>query len=742
MRPLLVLAVVCAAAAYVIAFGLGEGQLGTPPLDVYGYFYPQILYALHRLAAGGSGLLWNPYQNCGQPFFGITETGLFYPLNAFFLILPPEVALRALLFTNLVIGGLGAYGLERAIGVSRAGAIAGALAFVLGTSAYNVTTWMPTVQAPYVWMPVAMLCCERLVQAPSLRVTLLLGIALAAGLLPGHPQFVLFTCQLAALRVLWSLLDAAERRHFVRAAGGLALAMAVMLLLTAVQFVPSLEVIGESVRHTNLTANEIAPRGGDTLDGIAQAITQRNSLAPFVLVPGFFSLVAVVSSRRRRPALFYLLVAVGFLVLSLGLSTRIGYLYYQLPLSSLFREPVRFRFVTGFCVAVLTGLAVDALVEKGWLAVGAAAAALAGIAAWTARLSTPDWGLAATLLGGATLATAAPRARPLGVALIVATIALAPVVAPLWTMRRFLADDRPLYAHAELFERLRARLTPDDRVHLAQPEQRDLGLQEKSGLIYQIRATTDYETQVSQRYAEYSTMLRRGVLLRNLNQVYFAGPWNPKAVSWPLLDLAAARYLVVDHLADGDADPARLMQLTPLDDDGALRVYENHAALPRAYYVPQIAVVPDRDTRLQRLGAGHEDRRRLALVDENPPSGFLGVPGNQATGEARFVVDEPEHVVLDIDAPERGFLFLADQFFPGWAATVNGEPAPILIGNHTFRLVEVPRGRTTVEFRYRPKRVWIGALISGMTLLLVAGVLIAPLWRGRLRTKSSGEPSI
>ena len=56
-----------------------------------------------------------------------------------------------------------------------------------------------------------MLCCERLVKAPTLRSRPAARAALAAGLLPGHPQFVLFTCQLVALRLLWSL-DAAERR--------------------------------------------------------------------------------------------------------------------------------------------------------------------------------------------------------------------------------------------------------------------------------------------------------------------------------------------------------------------------------------------------------------------------------------------------------------------------------------------------------------------------------------------------
>src|SRR5262249_50231439 len=157
----------------------------------------------------------------------------------------PETALRAVLFANLVIGGLGTYALERELEVSPVAALGGALAFVLGSAAYQLTTWMPTIQAPYVWMPWAMWCCERLLRAPRPREALLLGLALAAGLLPGHSQFVLFTCQLLALRLLWGLTAAGERRHFAGALAAVALGMIVMLLLTAVQFLTSLQVIGE-----------------------------------------------------------------------------------------------------------------------------------------------------------------------------------------------------------------------------------------------------------------------------------------------------------------------------------------------------------------------------------------------------------------------------------------------------------------------------------------------------------------
>lgn len=723
MRQALALVVVVAASAYVIIYRLGEGEPGWLAGDIYNYFYPHMLHTLRSLAAGGRGLLWNPFQSCGQPFFATTGTALLNVPNLLFLVLDPQTALRGLLFINLVIGGLGAYGLARELGVSLLGALGAALAFVLGNSAYHLTTWEPTIQTPFVWMPAAMWCCERLVKRPSLRQALVLGMVLGVSLLPGHPQFVLFTCQLIGLRLLWTLLDGSERRQLPRAIGGVAMAFMVMVLLAAVQVFPGLEVAAESVRNTALVANEIAPQGVDKWADVATRIHGHNTMAPFSIVPGFIVPVALLSSGRRRLALFYVLAGALFLALSLGDNTMVGRTYLAMPLGHLFRHPFRFVFPAGFCVSVLAGLAIDELAGGSWRALAVAGAALAGLYAWLGSIWAIDWWLAGAVLGGGLLAVAAPTTRLLGAPVIAGTVGLALVVAPPSRIMRFLTDDGPLRVHAEVFERLHGRLTPQDRVYLVRKTS-EAGFEEKTATLFALRSITDYEGQVTRRYAQYLTMLQNGALLRSLNQVLFPAAWNRESVRWPLVDLAAARYVIIDKSFEEHLDPTGPLPLIPVDGDSDIRVFENTRALPRAYYVPQIAVMPDAAARLRGLAAGI-DARRLAFVDAAPASGFLGVAGNRATADGRFVVDDPERVVLEAVAPERGFLFLADQYFPGWFATVNEQPAPIMVANHTFRLVETPKGQVRVEFRYRPRRVWIGALISGVTLLVVAGLLVS-----------------
>ena len=135
-----------------------------------------------------------------------------------------------------------------------------------------------------------------------------------------------------------------------------------------------------------------------------------------------------------------------------------------------------------------------------------------------------------------------------------------------------------------------------------------------------------------------------------------------------------------------------------------------------------LLVVTDPDALLHRLADGDDDLRHVALVEDVPPSGFRGTTEEARSGSVRFVIDDPEHIVLEVDAPVRGFVVLADQYYPGWSATVNERPVPITRANYLFRLVEVPAGVSSVEFRYRPRTLLLGGIVSA---IMAAALLVA-----------------
>ena len=272
-----------------VRFG-AEQEYGAGGYDIYAYFYPNIRYALDSLARG-DGVLWNPYQDCGQPFFAFSITGLLYPVNWIFALLPREAALLTSMTVNLSIAGLGAWWLGREMGLSRAAALAGGLAFAYSVSALLLAAWSPMHISPYAWMPVALAAVERLLRVPSPRHGALLGLALALQLLPGFPQTSFFTYQVIALRVVWEF--ATRRVHRPLAlVGWLGMGLALPPLLSAVQFLPSLEVARDSVRMLPLRTGELGK-------GIALA-GARTGIGQTLFLQG--ALTASAESRARRLA--------------------------------------------------------------------------------------------------------------------------------------------------------------------------------------------------------------------------------------------------------------------------------------------------------------------------------------------------------------------------------------------------------------------------------------------------------
>src|SRR4029453_4698218 len=111
----------------------------------------------------------------------------------------------------------------------------------------------------------------------------------------------------------------------------------------------------------------------------------------------------------RRPAFFFALAGGVFLLLAFGTATPVGQLYLMTPLGRAFRMPMRFMYGTGFCVSMLIGIAIDALLEGSWVAVSAVGAALVGCRLWSGGLSATHWVLPPGGIAGGALARALPR---------------------------------------------------------------------------------------------------------------------------------------------------------------------------------------------------------------------------------------------------------------------------------------------------------------------------------------------
>src|SRR6185436_19974170 len=74
--------------------------------------------------------------------------------------------------------------------------------------------------------------------------------------------------------------------------------------------------------------------------------------------------------------------------------------------------------------------------------------------------------------------------------------------------------------------------------------------------------------------------------------------------------------------------------------------------------------------------------------------------------------ENARELVVEAVAQDDGFLLLADMYYPGWHAEVDGVPTPIYRANLSLRGIALPKGQHTVRFSYDPQSFFRGLWIS------------------------------
>jgi hypothetical protein len=188
----------------------------------------------------------------------------------------------------------------------------------------------------------------------------------------------------------------------------------------------------------------------------------------------------------------------------------------------------------------------------------------------------------------------------------------------------------------------------------------------------------------------------------------------PVALRTRLIDPVAGAFEVYEYLAELDLQRVELHALS----------IRSLAAGVTAY-VQQIWAEPAGELPY------HVSPGRIENVAYMPRL-WLSLPGGAASTVSdapdSILADEPEVIAVRVAARQAATLVVADTFYPGWRATVDGQEAELLPIAGFFRGVPVPAGEHEVTLRYDPLSFKIGVGLSGAGLVIL-GVLLAHAWR-------------
>ncbi|MCZ7575097.1 MAG: YfhO family protein [Ardenticatenaceae bacterium] len=186
----------------------------------------------------------------------------------------------------------------------------------------------------------------------------------------------------------------------------------------------------------------------------------------------------------------------------------------------------------------------------------------------------------------------------------------------------------------------------------------------------------------------------------------------PGAAGWTL----GALTLTNSRLAAFEALPGDPAFETALSGD--VKVYRRRDGLGRAWAVPAARVVSPADLPAALAAPGFDPRREVLLTGNHEAAPLPAAPLTKAT--VAWLDETPEALSLRVTTDGAGWLVLADNWFPGWTVTVDGRTARIEPANLFARAVAIPGpGVHAVCFRYRPRSVVLGALITALALLVV-----------------------
>jgi uncharacterized membrane protein YfhO len=79
---------------------------------------------------------------------------------------------------------------------------------------------------------------------------------------------------------------------------------------------------------------------------------------------------------------------------------------------------------------------------------------------------------------------------------------------------------------------------------------------------------------------------------------------------------------------------------------------------------------------------------------------------------------------------------MTDLYFPGWTATIDGEPADGYRFEGMFRAVDISAGQHTIEWTYRPTSVRNGLWISGLSIFALLAIGHVRFWHFNPKRRS------
>jgi len=439
------------------------------------------------------------------------------------------------------------------------------------------------------------------------------------------------------------------------------------------------------------------------------------------IVPLFFIFVRSETRTIRDLRVFFILLMIFSLFLSLGKNNPFYPLIYQLPGFNSFRIPAQILFLYVFSVAVVSGMGLDRIIGWGGFALNkgyiffVGAVGIIIIFLFLGLHFLPRHFLVSFMKyfseGSVTpvnmiklyerisfsidnsvmffsvslLLIIIQKIRKMSAGVLYILVA-AILIIDLYTFGG-------QFIHSYEFKTPKEKKNLIDQLSRNPIQGRVLELSRffkpNDGLQYRYCSILGYDPMISRRYVYYEQSSQG--YHHDDHVVRFTRIKSPKAKLFRLLN---ARQIILDD-----------------------RIIDFEKMIPYAHIVNNVVIKPLDDV-LSFMKSEDFEPAKMVVFEPKYETGLTYRGGANESITAAFTVLEygNESIHIRTASDQAGYLVLAEIFYPGWRATVDGVRVSVLEGNYMFRVIPVESGKHDIHLQFVSWPFRIGFFISLFTL--------------------------
>jgi hypothetical protein len=699
--------------------------------------------------------LWNPYQYCGSPFLGNSQSAPFYPINLLTLYLNIKWYLIVSAFLKLVIAGSGMYVFIRLSGLSSVSSLWSGISFMF--MGFNII-WLghPHTQT-FVWIPWILASLRYWNRSPNGLSMGLLGICTGIAFLGGHPETIFMTGLILILYSIFLATQTATIPLKIKYLAGVMGALAIGISIASIQLLPTLDYLSQSStlkvrlgwkplidfqgKRALITwllpdffGNPLLYNAWVKDDlffqfNFAEASSGYIGFLPLLMISGLF-----IYRKWNWEVIFWSIVALLGLLIAYRVPL-IGPFCANLPGLSLI-HPKRLVILISISLIILSAQGVDSFLHQGkspgkinplqymiislvLLAIISLVPFFKGVSFSTLVLEKLGISIAKMPMDSLKLIIQ-HSLNVFCVHLLAGIVALSALIG---IRRNLVACNIILICciSTEMFyfgwgynlgysvkefppsHPLKSFLAEDPTLY------RIVSLDEwtiyppNSSMLDKLYDVRGYDAIVPQNYEQYFRIMNLGFWKDTTPRLWsdFSGD---DQVSLKLLGMMNVKYLLCRK-------PFPLSNAPLVFQETDLGVYKNPFLLPRAFIVP-LSTISKKDNITTSILTSNSFNPAKTVILDGMQEEISFQKNLSPTPKVIINYLLPNTIKMNISHPVEGFLFISENYFRGWKAYADGKKTPIYKANGCFMSVKLDKPCHEVMLTYGPLSYIIGKILS------------------------------